>query len=42
MYIYAIYMYNKYYISICKVPGLSLAASDVHTQALYSNRSANV
>ena len=39
IYIYAIYMYNK--LSICKVPGLSLAASDVQRQALYSNRPDN-
>ena len=32
-------MYNK--LGICKVPGLSLAASDVQRQALYSNRPAN-
>ena len=41
IYICNIYVY-KYYISIYKAPGLSLAVSYVQRLALYNNRLANI
>ena len=41
IYLCNIYVY-KYYISIYKAPGLSLAVSYVQRLALYNNRLANI